>query len=81
MDRHWPLEKPRAGRRRTLEMTVRRTWQTSELLCSVLHVSPLFILHWGPGACMCIATIQDELEAVEYARKYFAIGRESYKKI
>ena len=31
---------------------------------------------------VCIATIQDELEeAVEYARKYLSIGRESYKKI
>ena len=31
---------------------------------------------------MCIVSIQDELEAtVDYARRYLAIGRESYKKI
>lgn len=29
---------------------------------------------------VCVATIQDELEeAVEYARKYHAIGKDSYK--
>lgn len=54
----------------------------ADIRAAVQRLTCISTFHTPLGSrSMCIATIQDELEAAEYARKYFAIGRESYKKI
>ena len=45
-----------------------------EYIISILHI-PL------EAKGMCVASIQDEVEDVSYARKYLPIGSENYHKI